>query len=257
MLLTKIKNFAKMLSVFKTGSVLDFYRLKYINKNDNTTRYLNLRNGLQLSVKKDAGDLTTLFEIFVNDDYSFKGDPDADFNILDIGANIGYFSLFISGKFPKASVFSFEPFPDTFRRLSENINGNNMSNIKAFEYAVSDFNGKSDFYSFDWAGCNTLIDKNFDEGHFNKTTVECVSFDDIFEIAGVKGFTFGKIDCEGSEYRIFLNSKDDSIRRVKNYIIEVHDDKEHTKADLIKKFESLNYNVTDRISLIEASLKES
>jgi FkbM family methyltransferase len=246
-----------MISVFKIRSALVFYKLKYINKKDNTTRYLKLRNGLKLSVNKDAGDLTTLFEIFVNDDYNFKGDPDADFNILDIGANIGYFSLFISGKFPKARVFSFEPFPDTFRRLSENINNNNISSIKAFKYAVSDFNGKSDFYSFDWAGCNTLIERNFDEGHFDKTTVECVSFDDIFEITGVKGFTFGKIDCEGSEYRIFLNSKDDSICRVKNYIIEVHDDKDHTKTDLIRKFQSLNYKVTDRVNLIEASLKES
>lgn len=254
MLLTKIKNFAKMLSVFKPGSALSFYKLKYINKDDDTTRFFKLKNGLRLSVNKSAGDLTTLFEIFVNNDYAFDGDQGAEFNILDIGANVGYFSLFISRKYPKAKVFSFEPFPVTFKKLSVNINNNSASNVKTFQYAVSDFNGTSDFYSFDWAGCNTLIDRNFDEGHFIKTTVNCISFEDIFKITGVNEFTFGKIDCEGSEYQIFLNSNDDSICRIKNYIIEVHEDKKYTKADLIKKFESLNYKVIDKIGLIEAKL---
>jgi FkbM family methyltransferase len=254
MISTKITNFKKMLRTFKKGSALKFYNLKYVKGEDNKTYYLQLNNGLKLSVNKSAGDLTTLFEIFVNDDYSFKGDVNSKFNILDIGANVGYFSTFISRKFSNAKVFSFEPFPNTFKRLSENIANNNLTNIKAFEFAVSDFNGTSDFYSFDWAGCNTLIDRKFDEGHYEKTTVNVMCFDDIFKLTGEDSFEFGKIDCEGSEYQIFLNSKDESIKKIKNYIIEVHDDKKFSKQDLIIRFENLGYKVTDRDSLIEANL---
>lgn len=251
---TKLNNFSRMLSVFKVKSALRYYNLKYIKGKDNNTHYLKLKNGLKLSVNKNAGDLTTLFEIFVNDDYSFKGEENRKFNILDIGANVGYFSLFASMKFPNADIYSFEPFPNTFERLLENIN-NNVSNIKAFPFAISDFNGTSDFYSFEWAGCNTLIDRKFDDGHYNKTTVDCLAFDDIFAKTGVNEFEFGKIDCEGSEYQIFLNSKDESIRRIKNYIIEVHENKKYTKHDLIKRFEYLGYDVIDKESLIEASIK--
>lgn len=255
MLGTKLNNFSKMLKVFKTKSALKYYNLKYIKSDDNTTYFLELKNGLKLSVNKSAGDLTTLFEIFVNDDYLFKGDENSKYNILDIGANIGYFSLYASRQFPKADIYSFEPFPNTFKRLIENIN-NNTSGIKAFPYAVSDYNGTSDFYSFEWAGCNTMIDRKFDDGHYNKTTVDVISFDDIFAKTGVKEFNYGKIDCEGSEYQIFLNSKDESIRRIKNYIIEVHDDKKFSKFDLIKRFETLGFKVADKESLIEAHLTD-
>lgn len=255
MLTTKIKNFNKMLSTFKLKSALDFYNLKYIKGEDKNIHQLKLKNGLNLSVNKNAGDLTTLFEIFVNDDYLFKGNESAEFNILDIGANVGYFSLYISKKFPKANIYSFEPFPNTFKRLSDNINSNNANKIKPFEFAVSDFNGTADFYSFDWAGCNTLIDGMFDEGLHQKTTVNCIAFDDIFQKTGINEFEFGKIDCEGSEYNIFLNSKDESIRKVNNYIMEVHNDKRFTKQDLIRKFEQIGYKVTDKDNLLEASKK--
>lgn len=256
MLGTKLKNFNKMLGVFKLKSALKFYNLKYIKGEDNTFYKFGLKNGLNLSVNKSAGDLTTLFEIFVNDDYSFKGDPEKKFNILDIGANVGYFSLLFSKKYPKANIYSFEPFPNTFKRLSDNISLNISSNIKPFPFAVSNFNGTSDFYAFEWAGCNTMIDRKFDEGHYDKTTVNVVAFDDIFAKTGVNEFLFGKIDCEGSEYQIFLNSKDESIRKIRNYIIEVHEDKKFTKSDLIKRFESLGYIVKDKESLIEAYLND-
>lgn len=256
MLTNKVKNFNKMLSVFDTKSAIQFYNLKYIKGEDDTTRLLTLKNGLQLSVNKKGGDLTTLFEIFVNNDYSFDTDKTTPFNVLDIGANVGYFSTFIARKFPNAKVFSFEPFPDTFKRLSENVSRNELKNITPFESAVSDFNGTADFFSFDWAGCNTLIDGKFDEGLHKKTTVNCMSFDDLAAKTGVNEFEFGKVDCEGSEYAIFLNSKDESIRRVKWYIMEVHNDKNYSMGDLNKRFTALNYEVKENDNLLEAIRKD-
>jgi len=131
MLFTKVKNFYRMLITFKPNSLLRFYKLKYLTRQNNDTHFIKLKNGLSLSVNKSAGDLTTLFEIFINDDYSFAGDNKQTINILDIGANVGYFTLFIIKKFPNSRVFSFEPFPETFKRLTENINNNAADNIKA------------------------------------------------------------------------------------------------------------------------------
>jgi len=252
MLYTKAKNLFRTFKTFKFNSAVKFYLLKYIKGQNNKLNYFYLRNGLNVSVNKNAGDLTTLFEIFINGDYSFEGDRNQKFNILDIGANVGYYSLYANKIFPYAKIYSFEPFPGTFQRLADNINRNNGKNITAFPFAVSDFNGESKFYTFDWAGCNTLIDRKFDEGHHKTTTVNCISFNDLFKMTGVNEFMFGKIDCEGSEYRIFLNSKDEFIRLIKNYIIEVHDDNKFSKNDLIKRFESLGYRVLDKGGLIEA-----
>lgn len=60
-------------------------------------------------------------EIF-NEDLSVYGlDMPADGLYLDVGANIGLFSLYIVGKCPQATVFAFEPMPAAFAALERNI----------------------------------------------------------------------------------------------------------------------------------------
>ncbi|HMQ79585.1 MAG TPA: FkbM family methyltransferase [Ignavibacteria bacterium] len=249
----KITNFFKMASKLKLNSLVTFYRLKYLTKEDKDIHRLNLRNGLALNVNKNQGDLTTLFEVFVDEDYKFGENSNEQINILDIGANVGYFSLYISKKFPNAKIFSFEPFPDTFVRLNEHFSGNNVKNVTPFNLAVSDFDGKSKFYSFEWTGCNTMIDGEFDESQSRVTEVDCVKFEKLKELTGANGFDYAKIDCEGSEYPMLLNSSDESIKAVRKYIIEVHNSDKYSKEDLMKRFSSLGYNIetTDNLLIAE------
>jgi FkbM family methyltransferase len=60
--------------------------------------------------------------------------------ILDIGANIGWYSL-VLGSATKATILAFEPDKQNFRLLSENIAMNACSGIKAYNKAVSDHEG--------------------------------------------------------------------------------------------------------------------
>ena len=67
-----------------------------------------------------------------------KGDT-----FIDIGANNGYFSLMASilvGSTGK--VYAFEPTPDSFKRLQTNVHVNKFKNIKLFECALGDKDGK-------------------------------------------------------------------------------------------------------------------
>src|SRR5206468_5436914 len=102
-------------------------------KEDTQIHTIKLKNGLNLKVNKSSGDLTTLFEVFIDEDYKFNF-KNSYINILDIGANVGYFSLYAAKKFPKAMIFAFEPFPDTFQRLNEHIKLNSIDNVKTFNY---------------------------------------------------------------------------------------------------------------------------
>ena len=60
-------------------------------------------------------------------------------NILDIGSNIGLYSIAYSIIFPKSKVYSFEPSPEIFEVLSSNLNlnKNNVQNIKPINIAIS------------------------------------------------------------------------------------------------------------------------
>jgi len=66
---------------------------------------------------------------------------------LDLGANIGYFSLLaakLTGE--KGKVFAFEPEPKNFYYLQKNIEINNYKNIYPFQKAVSDKNGTTELF---------------------------------------------------------------------------------------------------------------
>lgn len=249
----KVTNFFKMASRLKLGSLITFYMLKYFTKDDKNLHRFRMKNGLSLNVNKNQGDLTTLFEVFVDEDYKFGESTSEKLNIIDIGANVGYFSLYITKKFPNANIYSFEPFPDTFTRLNEHLKLNKAVNVKPYNLAVSDFEGTSKFYSFEWTGCNTMIDGEFDESLSKVTEVNCVKFDDLRNLTGSEKFEYAKIDCEGSEYPMLLNSSDEALKAVKKYIIEVHNSDKYSKDDLAKRFSDLGYKFhrTDNLLIAE------
>ena len=241
-----------MYSCLKLGSFSRFYILKYFVDKSDKEYIFHLRNGLQIKVIKKAGDLTTLFEIFVNEDYQFNKINKKNIKILDIGANVGYFSLYTSQKFPDSEIFSFEPFPETYERLQENLKLNNSVNIKTFQLAVSDFEGPAEFYSIDWAGCNTLVKDKFSEGFYKTTTVKTIPFKGISKLTGIEEFDYAKIDCEGSEYPIILNSPASAIRIVKKYVFEVHSDTNYGGDDLIKRLIELGYKTNFKDNILTA-----
>ena len=66
-----------------------------------------------------------------------------DFVFIDIGANIGGYSLFVAAKAAgKARILAIEPQPEIFERLVYNIRQNEFACVKALDCAVSDKDGE-------------------------------------------------------------------------------------------------------------------
>ena len=58
--------------------------------------------------------------------------------VLDIGANIGLFALWIYSVYKDSiSIYSFEPIPDIYEVLKANIEQLNTTNIKTFPFGIS------------------------------------------------------------------------------------------------------------------------
>lgn len=64
----------------------------------------------------------------------------------DIGANIGWHSLNLSARFRNAAYYCFEPIPDTYQHLLENIRLNSFSNIYSYNLALSDRQDIQEFF---------------------------------------------------------------------------------------------------------------
>jgi FkbM family methyltransferase len=76
-------------------------------------------------VMQHGRDLEALFELFERGEYEPPPDlaarlsPDRVRRILDIGANVGMFSAWATGRWPAADITAFEPAPDNLRLLRE------------------------------------------------------------------------------------------------------------------------------------------
>jgi len=124
--------------------------------------------------------------------------------VLDIGANIGYYTLIFSKLVgPKGKVFSFEPDIENFKILKKNVKVNNCKNVILVNKAVSDKNGTEKMTIFDGnRGRNTVGARDFnDEEITSKEPVKTIAIDEYLD-KNIK-VDFIKIDIQGSEYKAF------------------------------------------------------
>jgi FkbM family methyltransferase len=129
------------------------------------------------------------------------------FTCLDVGANIGVFTLALARLCPGGRIFAFEPSPSTFRFLSENINSHACTTVVAVPLALADHDGKVLFHdvSFFEAGSFTVPDGSPLTSEVigsDLRSVACEKLDTFVQRAGLKRVDFIKIDVEGSELSV-------------------------------------------------------
>ena len=88
-------------------------------------------------------------EAFVGGEYSFRSSSDSPF-VVDCGAHIGASVLYFKSLFPRSSIVAFEPNPELFPYLVENVRRNALSSVDVREIALSDVDGEELLFgSFD------------------------------------------------------------------------------------------------------------
>jgi len=85
-------------------------------------------------------------------------------NVINIGANIGYFTVIIAKEVsPSGQVFAFEPSPITAQLLRKNIKINNCENVQVFTKAITNTIGKSNLWQAASSVHNFVSKKGLDE----------------------------------------------------------------------------------------------
>lgn len=131
--------------------------------------------------------------------------------VIDIGANIGYFSLiFAKLAGPSGKIYAFEPESENFAILQKNIQANGYSNVVMINKAVADRNQVLKFYLSKSDGAKHSLINSDDSGKY--VEIPAVSLDEYFSGDSLKA-DFIKIDIEGAEIkaldgmRKFINSQ--------------------------------------------------
>lgn len=208
-------------------------------------------------------------EIFVDRCYLKHGITlqDGD-TIIDIGANIGLFSLFVQQEVKDTTIFAFDPSPPIFEILKTNL-ALYGQNVFPFNLGISDrtkedtftFYEKSSVFSSFNADTeedetavrevviNMLTDSGIsnddkltqyvdelmaDRMHSTSYTCQLKSLSDIIEAHQIENIDLLKVDAEKSEWAILQGIKPEHWPKIKQIVLEVHD----KQGDLIRRVQA-------------------
>lgn len=143
---------------------------------------------------------------------------------LDVGANVGLYSLIIAGRLEgKASVHAVEPDPKLARRLRFNAAENGLE-IHLHPVALSNYEGEGRLaLSTVQSGQNAVVDG---ETQSPSLAVKVTTLPSLCRDAGINSITALKIDVEGHEDRIlsyFFRVADQRLWPQAILIEHVHD----------------------------------
>ncbi len=202
-----------MTALILLEKILD--QLLKINKfQDYVNRKTSIKCGSHIT---QSAQNTTIEEVF--SEYKFNDIREDDI-VLDIGANVGGFSLFVS-KMVK-HVYAVEPI--TTHILQENININKINNITVFDTCL----GKG-IVEVNWMSSIKKIPGK--------------SLSELINMCGGK-VDFLKCDCEGGEWCI----TPDELKNVRRIEMEVHNlDGSHNFNDYLKMIEQAGFKYTYKI----------
>lgn len=170
-------------------------------------------------------------EIFMADVYNIEAVsrvlPD-DPLVIDIGANAGFFDILLLSKVKNAQIYAYEPLSSNIERMrsvaSSNLRFDKSVTINPFAVTGTPCEMLR-LYAQDTEDNQVVASslKGFDIGNTKELWIPAIPLSEI--IAGIsKGrIDLLKMDCEGSEYDIILNTPPEAVRRIERMLIEVHD----------------------------------
>jgi len=211
------------------------------------------RNNLQFLSRCGTSDAIELIIVNKDTEYPKRNFPKNEKPvIIDLGANIGAFSIYCCKVLENQNpvIFSIEPGNGNFKQLIRNIKLNYFEkNIQAFNLAISSKDGEgflniekeNDSFFID------LVDRNTSrEGKYQLCKIE--RFETFCKKNKIEIIDLLKVDIEGSEYDVFETSIGFIQNNVRSIYIEIHNISEEKNIDYLINFLNINgFDIKEKI----------
>lgn len=162
--------------------------------------------------------------------------------VLDIGAHIGFYTLLLAKRVgPRGRVISFEPIPENFRILAENVRLNQFEHVIPVSKAVLARAGRFTLKITREEPVPSSVPLDQDTGSL-PVEVEAVPLDDF--LRGIGPVHLIKMDVEGAEEQVIRSGLQTILQFHPTLLVELHHAtgkaKEHPVPRLL---ESLDYQM--------------
>jgi len=167
-----------------------------------------------------AGLVDTVIEIWGSQVYTADGfyEPRQGDVILDVGANVGAFSLWAAAHAPGARIIAVEPSAENFAMLQHNIGGS-RNHVLLYQLAIGGHRGKGRMVD---GGARSIEHRLMADSGIGD--VEVITLADLLTLADVRGeVDLLKMDIEGAEADVFADITPALLRRFRRIALEYHD----------------------------------
>lgn len=178
-------------------------------------------HGARYVIGVRTSEIYVFHEIYNFGQYSRDAEfiPRNGWTVFDVGANIGIFT--VPQAMHGATVFSFEPNPESYRRLLRNVALNNLRNVQLFPTALGDKQGIGSLHVTIGGTTGGVVVPVNDRAVTSGVAVPIATLDEVVSTLPVLSIDLLKIDAAGSEVVILLGAER-TLNRVQRIIVEYH-----------------------------------
>ncbi|MBX6311665.1 MAG: FkbM family methyltransferase [Isosphaeraceae bacterium] len=162
--------------------------------------------------------------------------------VLDIGANVGLFGLWLARRNPRCRVVAIEPFEENFDCLRANIRHQRASSVSAHRLALGRQAGMGRMVARGDRSLDHLLATDQEEAEGQ--AVPIIPLSGLCDLAGVDRVSLLKIDVEGAEYDAFAAADEDTLRRFDRIALEYHDNIRPGTLELLKAKLAATHDLT-------------
>lgn len=130
--------------------------------------------------------------------------------VLDVGANVGDYAVYVRRLAPEAQIIAFEPHPSTYRRLGQIAK---IHRFEAIDSAASDVVGTVTLYDFPDTDGSTQASLDPDVIHLHggltpvSHQVACTTLDAFAEARRIETISLLKVDTEGFDLNVIRGAR--------------------------------------------------
>jgi FkbM family methyltransferase len=186
---------------------------------------------VSLHFPQEQGVTTDFFTCFIRNDYGLRQRLAGVRTILDIGANIGFFSVAARSYYPQSLIHAYEPNPRVLPFLKTNTDD---LRIAIYPEAVGGDDGHVEL--FDSGASNQAQTVASEAGTIRQVSLQTA----IDRLGGSVDLL--KLDCEGAEWEMFKHPE--PWMHIRNIRMEYHLFHGETEQDVERNLNSLGFEVT-------------
>jgi FkbM family methyltransferase len=163
-------------------------------------------------------DIWIIKETCLDRDYLWGEALQPEWSVVDIGAGLGDFSVLAGKECPQGIVHAYEPLAGSFALLEANLALNGLDNVRAFPEGVAAAAGQLAVSSPNARPVSTRFGRAS-----GPAAVPAVTLAAVLDRLPDGRCDFLKIDCEGCEFDLLLQSSADVLARIGRVSLEAHE----------------------------------